>query len=404
MMTSGFPTVDPRPHPGVTAVVVGRDYRTGLAVRVSFQDGCIAEIEQLTDAGDETGAWIGPGFVDLQVNGYRGVDLNAMPLVPELVERIAVELRSEGITSFLPTLVSNGDEVIEQALAAISAACSRSASTRAAIAGVHLEGPFISPEDGPRGAHDAAHVKRPDWELLRRWQEAAEGMIRMITVAPEWPGAVPFVARCVESGLIVAIGHTAASPEQVRDAVAAGARISTHLGNGAHSQLPRHPNYLWEQLAQDELWASVIADGFHLPDSVIKVILKVKGEQTIVVSDAVCLSGMPPGDYEMPIGGEVVFTPAGKLHLRQSPDLLAGSAQMLPAAMSNLVWRGLASLPDAWEMCSVRPSRFLDLPTAAGLAVGAPGDLVALEPRDGAFAISATYKAGEPVFAAVGTG
>ena len=113
-MTSGLPTVDPRPHPGVTAVVAGRDYRTGLAVRVSFRDGYIAQIEQLTDAGDEVEAWIGPGFVDLQVNGYCGVDLNTVPLVPELVERIAVELRSEGITSFLPTLVSNGDEAIEQ--------------------------------------------------------------------------------------------------------------------------------------------------------------------------------------------------------------------------------------------------------------------------------------------------
>jgi len=403
-MTSVSSTVDPDLRPGATAGVEGRDYRTGSPLRVSFRDGLIAEIEQLADAGDEAGPWIGPGLVDLQVNGYRGLDLNTLPLDPELVERLAAELRSEGVTSFLPTLVSNTDEAIEQALTAISSARSRSSSTRAAIAGIHLEGPFISPEDGPRGAHDAAHVKGPDWKLLQRWQEAAEGRIRMITLAPEWPGAMPFIARCVESGVIVAIGHTAATPEQVRDAVAAGARISTHLGNGAHSQLPRHPTYLWEQLAQDELWASVIADGFHLPDSVIKVILMVKGSRAIVVSDAVSLSGMPPGDYEMPIGGKVVLTPAGKLHLRQSPELLAGSAQMLPTAMSNLVWRGLASLQDAWEMCSVRPSLFLDLPTAAGLVVGAPGDLAMVDSHDGAFTISATYKAGEQVFAAVGAG
>ncbi|MGI9110993.1 MAG: N-acetylglucosamine-6-phosphate deacetylase, partial [Gaiellaceae bacterium] len=347
--------------------------------------------------------WIGPGLVDLQVNGYRGLDLNTLPLVPELVERLAIELQSQGVTSFLPTLVSNADNEIEQALVAIATACSRSSSTRAAVLGVHLEGPFISPKDGPRGAHDAAHVKAPDWELLQRWQEAAQGMIRMITVAPEWPGAVPFVARCVESGITVAIGHTAATAEQVRGAIAAGARISTHLGNGTHPQLPRHPNYLWEQLARDELWASVIADGFHLPDSVIKVILKVKGRRAIVVSDAVSLSGMPPGNYETPIGGEVVLTPAGKLHLRQSPELLAGSAQMLPTAMSILVERGLASLQDAWEMCSVGPALFLELPTAAGLAVGAPADLAVIERRDIAFSISATYKSGEAVFAAVST-
>lgn len=401
-MTSGPSIVAPPSRAGVTAGVEGRDYRTGAPIRVSVRDGLIAEIEQLSGSDDRTRPWIGPGLVDLQVNGYRGLDLNAPPLVAELVERLAAELQSQGITSFLPTLVSNGDEVIEQALAAISEASIRSASTGAAIAGVHLEGPFISPEDGPRGAHDAAHVKAPDWELLQRWQEAAQGMIRMITVAPEWPGAVPFVARCVESGLIVAIGHTGAAPAQVREAIAAGARISTHLGNGTHAQLPRHPNYLWEQLAHDGLWASVIADGFHLPDSVIKVILKVKGPQAIVVSDAVCLSGMPAGDYEMPIGGAVVLTPAGKLHLRQSPELLAGSAQMLPTAMSNLVRRGLACLEDAWEMCSVRPSLFLGLPAAAGLAVGAPADLVAIESREGGLAITATYSAGQRVFASVG--
>lgn len=403
-MTSGSSTVVPPARPDVAASIEGRDYRTGARVRVLFRDGLIAEIRPLADDGDGVGPWIGPGLVDLQVNGYRGLDLNTLPLTPELVERLALELGSEGVTSFLPTLVSNGDAEIEQALAAISAACSRSSSTRAAIAGIHLEGPFISPEDGPRGAHDAAHVKAPDWELLHRWQEAAEGLIRMITVAPEWPGIAPFVARCVESEIIVAIGHTAATPAQVRDAIAAGARISTHLGNGTHAQLPRHPNYLWEQLAEDELWASVIADGFHLPDSVIKVILKVKGARAIVVSDAVCLSGMPPGDYETPIGGEVVLTPAGKLHLRQSPELLAGSAQMLATAISNLVGRGLASLQDAWEMCSVRPSLFLDLQTAAGLAVGAPGDLVVIEPDGTGLSISATYRAGEAVFAAAGTG
>jgi len=228
-MTSVSSTVDPDLRSGATAGVEGRDYRTGSPLRVSFRDGLIAEIEQLADAGDEAGPWIGPGLVDLQVNGYRGLDLNTLPLDPGLVERLAVELRSEGVTSFLPTLVSNTDEAIEQA---------DEIAARAAIAGIHLEGPFISPEDGPRGAHDAAHVKGPDWKLLQRWQEAAEGRIRMITLAPEWPGAMPFIARCVESGVIVAIGHTAATPEQVRDAVAAGARISTHLGNGAHSQLP----------------------------------------------------------------------------------------------------------------------------------------------------------------------
>jgi N-acetylglucosamine-6-phosphate deacetylase len=264
------------------------------------------------------------------------------------------------------------------------------------VAGVHLEGPFISPEDGPRGAHPAAHVRAPDWELFRRWQEAAGGAIRIVTLSPEWPESAAFIARCREAGVRVAIGHTAATPEQIREALRAGATLSTHFGNGAHPMLPRHPNYLWEQLAADALWASVIADGFHLPDAVLKTVMRVKEERALLVSDSVALAGMPPGEYESPIGDRVVLTEEGRLHLAADPRLLAGSAQPLIAGISHLVSTGLATLRDAWTMASVRPAAFLELPDRE-LAPGNPADLVTFDLIDGTVRIRQVIKAGETV-------
>jgi N-acetylglucosamine-6-phosphate deacetylase len=174
--------------------------------------------------------------------------------------------------------------------------------------------------------------------------------------------------------------------------------MTTHFGNAAHLMLPRHPNYLWEQLAQDELWTCVIADGFHLPDQVLKVVMKVKGARAMLVSDAVSLSGMPPGQYATPVGGRVVLTREGRLHLAENEKLLAGSAQMLVRGVEHMVSSGLAGLAEAWQMASVRPAGFMGLPVAAGLDVGAPADLVLLRRDGNALRVEQTYKAGELVW------
>jgi N-acetylglucosamine-6-phosphate deacetylase len=199
--------------------------------------------------------------------------------------------------------------------------------------------------------------------------------------------------------VVPAIGHTAATPEQIRDAVAAGAMLSTHLGNGAHALLPRHPNYLWEQLAADELWASFIADGFHLPDAVMKTILRMKDERALLVSDSVALAGMPPGEYESGIGSRVVLTPQGRLHLAADPRLLAGSAQPLLAGIAHLVRAGLATLADAWAMASTRPLALLDQQRSDGLVLDAPADLVLFRlDEERAITIEQVMKQGRVVF------
>lgn len=384
--------------------IKGIHYATGEAIAVRTIQGRIAGIEPLAASEREREAlpWLAPGLVDLQVNGCGGLDFNTLPLEPETVLRITGILLSAGVTAYCPTLITNSDEALAAAAAAIAEAARRYPAVRRGLAGIHLEGPFISPEDGPRGAHPRQHVCPPDWERFCRWQEAAEGRIRVVTLSPEWPGACSFISRCAESGVLVSIGHTAATPEQIRDAVAAGARMSTHLGNGAHLTLPRHPNYIWEQLAQEELYACMIADGFHLPPSVLKVILKVKGKQTILVSDAVSLSGMPPGYYELHIGGRVVLTPEGRLHLEGAPGLLAGSVKLPAQQIAHLLQHGLATLPEAWDCASTTPAKLLGLPAAAGLSVGAPADLAAfrIEGDGGGIRMLQTYKLGKPCMTA----
>ncbi|WP_235886101.1 N-acetylglucosamine-6-phosphate deacetylase [Paenibacillus cymbidii] len=382
-------------------VVHARHYRSGEPLRLTLQGGRIAAIEPLVAAAAETASLplVAPGFVDLQINGFAGIDINADGgVTPDDVARLTRLLWREGVTSYLPTIITNSPQAITEALRAIVRACRDDAMIDATIAGIHLEGPYISPQDGARGAHNAAYVAAPDWEQFQRWQEAAEGRIRLLTLSPEWDGARAFIAKCTASGVVVSIGHTSATPEQIREAVRAGASMSTHLGNGSHAMQPRHANYIYEQLACDELQAMVIADGFHLPVSLLKVFQRAKQHRFMLVSDAVHLAGMPPGEYETHIGGRVVLTPEGRLHLAEHPQVLAGSAQMLLAGVTTLVRAGLNEPADAWDLASLRPAAAFKLPAAAGLAAGAPADLVLLEWPDGEPpTIASVYKSGVAV-------
>lgn len=373
-------------------------YSTGEPVSIRLERGCLAAIESIAVERKEELPFIAPGLVDLQINGYSGYDFNQLPIPEEAISEAVRRFWEEGVTSFYPTVITNSNEAIQAAMETIARVCEQDEAAANGIAGIHLEGPFISPEDGARGAHNLDYVSPPDWERFCRWQEASGGRIRIVTLSPEWSESVPFIERCAEHGVTVSIGHTSASAEQIQAAVDAGAQMSTHLGNGAHLMLPRHPNYIWEQLAQDRLWSCVIADGFHLPDQVLKVVLKVKGRQAMLVSDAVSLSGMPAGVYSTPVGGQVVLTPEGKLHLAHNEQLLAGSAQMLLRGIEHLTNRGLAEWAEAWDMASVSPAGFMKLPAAVGLAAGAPADFVLFRWDGGRIRLSHTYKSGELVY------
>ena len=377
----------------------GIHYQTGEVIAISIEEETISSIEKLTEGNISSGqSIVAPGLVDLQLNGYRGVDFNSPPFSKEDVYNVTSALWKEGLVSYYPTIITNEDAKIEEAIGTILEACNSDELVNKSIAGIHLEGPFISPEDGPRGAHNKKYVQKPDWSLFQKWQQTAKGKIKILTMSPEWPGSTDFIKKCADSGVTVAIGHTAATPEKIEAAVSAGARMSTHLGNGAHLMLPRHPNYIWEQLAQDNLWVSCIADGFHLPASVLKVIFKVKKEKAILVSDAVYLSGLPHGTYNTHIGGAVVLTSEGKLHLAENPNLLAGSVQMLKSGIEYLIQQGICSFPDAWNAASILPASFMDLPVQNGLSVNSKADFVLIERQANHWKVIQTVKHGTIVY------
>ena len=335
---------------------------------------------------------IAPGLVDLQINGAMGVDFNHIELLPDQVEKIAPALLKQGVTRFYPTLITGPSQTTSYLISTFKDLIKMKGLASSMLGGIHLEGPFISKEDGPRGAHPAPHCLDPDTNQVQRWQDEAEGMIRIITLAPELPGSEELIKACIKMGMVVSIGHTAAQPDQIKMAVDAGATLSTHLGNGCHQILPRHPNFLWEQLASDELYASMIADGFHLPDSVLKVFIGTKKKKAILVSDGMPYTGMKPGIYNSPATGRVVLTPEGKLHREGNPDLLAGSAGTLLGGVQHII--PLTGFAEAWKMGSVNPSKLMNPSAGDGIQVGGPADLVLLDPDPKTLAIREVYKRG----------
>lgn len=270
-----------------------------------------------------------PGLVDLQVNGYAGHDVNADDVNVDALAELTQALWAQGVTTYLPTVVTASEEKILHVLEVIVAARRSDPLLAHSIAGIHVEGPALAADDGPRGAHDRAHLRDADVAELDRWMEASEGLLRIVTLAPERAGTAEYIAAATARGVRISLGHCTPSPEQVHQAVAAGASLSTHLGNGTHAQLPRHPNHLWTQLAEDGLVAMLIADGHHLPADTLTAMIRAKGvARCVLTSDSAALAGMPPGRYTTPVGGEVEVAADGRLSL-PGTTLLAGSGRSL---------------------------------------------------------------------------
>jgi len=379
--------------------IQGHSYRDGEAIEISFSEGIIDSISE-TDELIDKNLFVGPGFTDIQVNGYGGIDYNEIHSDPMKLADISRGLFQEGVTTHFPTLITNDPDQISRLILQIVSLRKTDQFSRMSIEGLHIEGPFISPVDGPRGAHPKEFVRAPDWSLVQRWQNESKGLIKMITLSPEWENSNAFIERCIDYDILVSIGHTNATHEQILDAVSAGASLSTHLGNGMHPIIARHPNYLWSQLAQDELGASILADGFHLPAEVIEVFQKVKKDKLILVSDSVSLAGMPAGDYDLHIGGEVTLTKEGKLHLRSNSSILAGSASNIRRGVSFLIQNKLASLTEAWEMASLRPEKLVN-PGHILFEEGTIADLILCRKGgNGELQILKTIKHGREVYSA----
>jgi len=346
----------------------GIHFLTGQPIRINVEKKHIKTVETITESIASTKdciekkilPYICPGFIDIQINGYAGIDYSSEGLDSSKIERIIRSIAISGTTRHLATIITSSRKRIVENCAVIAAAATQNLLIKEAIAGIHVEGPYISPEEGPRGAHDPKFIRKPDYSEFREWQDAAQGMIRIVTLAPEIEGALDFIEKIVADGVIAAIGHTSASPEIIRDAISAGASLSTHLGNGSHSLLPRLKNYLWEQLGEDRLMASIIADGFHLPDSVLRVFLRAKGkERLILISDAAFLAGSSPGVRNW---GDISVQVHSDGHLSlEGTEYLAGAGHLLNRGIAQFAAATGVPLTEAVSLCTVNPARLLRL-------------------------------------------
>ncbi len=374
--------------------ITGRHYATGVPLRLSWDGARIIECAGLRGA-DAAGCdgWpvLAPALFDIQVNGYGGLDFAA----EENLGHLADTLAGFGVARFCPTVVTGPDERIGHALSCIARARAASAALAAAVPCIHLEGPYISGADGARGAHPLDHVRDPDWDHFSRLQDQADGHIGIVTLAPERPGAIAFIARCVAAGIAVALGHTAADAATIAAAVDAGAQLSTHLGNGLATPMDRHHNPLWPQLADERLAASFIADGEHLPAPALVAMIRAKGgvRGSILVSDSVAEAGLPPGRYPGVGGTAVDVLPTGRIQLAGTP-YLAGSGAHLLACVAHATRCGAATLAEAVDMAALRPAGLLGRPSG-GLQPGASADLMAFHPGpDGALDVCLTVRDG----------
>lgn len=363
-----------------------------LSVKKAF-----GQLKEDTELNKKIQLYSGPGLIDIQVNGINGIDFNTPLLSKQDLINANQYLLSTGVTTFFPTVVTNSDENIVKILSAIHKACEEDSLLNSCIAGIHLEGPFISPSDGARGAHNESYVKAPDWKLFEVFQKAAGGKIKIVTLAPEWDGAFEFIERCTKQGILVSIGHSLANPDQIRNAVKAGARLSTHLGNGVPLMLQRHPNIIWEQLAQEKLFTCLIADGIHVPDSFLKVVMKTKGNQVILVSDATLFVGMPPGEYRNNIGGNVIVDVMKRVSMKNSPGLLAGAGKTLLECIEYLLQSNVLTLSEAWQMASLDIINMVK-ETGLNLTGNINQDKILFDLNNGNIEIIKTLKNGKIVF------
>ncbi|HWK43091.1 MAG TPA: N-acetylglucosamine-6-phosphate deacetylase [Stellaceae bacterium] len=299
------------------------------------------------------------GLVDLQVNGFAGIDFNAGPcLTPEAIDHALESMLATGVTTCLPTIITAAPDVLAARLSALDAAITASRLGAAMCPGYHLEGPFLNPGEGYAGCHPASAMALPDYALVLRLEQPLARPILLVTLAPELAGAEAFIRRARAAGKLVAIGHSAAGPAEVRAAAEAGATLSTHLGNGLPRMLPKLDNTLMAQLAEDRLTASLIADGIHLPPHALKVMVRAKGpERCILVTDAVAAAASAPGTYDF--AGMVVERDADGTVRVPGARSLAGSSLCLDAAVRNVVAWGVASSEIAVAMAGERPMAML---------------------------------------------
>jgi len=343
-------------------------------VRVRWKEGIITHLEAATTAMPAD-LWLAPGLIDLQVNGYGGVDFQQDNLSVDDLLAAARQLRQAGCMQFLVTLITDEWPKLTARLRHLRALRSQSAELQSAISGWHIEGPFLSSEPGFHGAHNPALMLDPTPAHIQELRAITHNDPLLLTMAPERAGALEAMELAVSLRIKISLGHTDASAEILRQSVQAGATGFTHLGNGCPRELDRHDNTLWRVLETPGLTAGLIPDGIHVSPALFRLLHRCLGPEAIYyTTDTMSAAGAPPGRYrlgalEVEVGADQIVRQPGKTNFAGSAlrpcDGVFRAAQML-----NCSWQ------EAWERSAQNPARLMGLPQ--GLEVGSPANFCLL--------------------------
>ncbi|MCP4975012.1 MAG: N-acetylglucosamine-6-phosphate deacetylase [Maribacter sp.] len=376
-------------------ILKGILYSDNGPVEITIENEKIKEINPSDRSSNTRKTYIAPGLIDIQINGYLGVDFSGPDLTVEGVKKATKALWKAGVTTYFPTIITSDIKRIKKNFTVLVEA-RKDPDIGRSIPGFHLEGPYISPIAGFRGAHLEKYIKSPDWEEFRKIQKAANNGIKIITVAPEIEGAIPFIKKCVESGIIVSLGHHNGSAEDIQKAVDAGAKMATHLGNGCANEINRHDNPLWPQLSNDAITASIIADGFHLRREEVRTFYKAKGvEKTILVSDALDLAGLPPGEYTR---GERTLLLTPNVVKLPRENVLAGAASPISKCVGVIMDFTGCSLKNAIQMASTNPALMFSMNELGTIEQDKRADLILFTMKNNEMVIEQTLVAGKLVY------
>ena len=357
-----------------TVKIAGRDY----CWRAKLENGRLVELTRATDTSTEL--WLTRGLVDIQVNGYAGVELTSPELTMEGLAACEKALFEQGTVAWCPTVTSQESGLIREVLAKIARAVETGVLKRVRF--IHMEANYLSPQEGYRGAHVPDYLTEPDIKEFESWQKASGGRIGYVSVAPELKGGLEFIRYLASKDILVALAHHNAPYETVVAAADAGARLSTHLFNGCAATMHRHHNVVLTQLSEDRLWASFLPDGHHIPYHVLKVGLRAKGmERSVFTSDLISLGGSPEGDYV--IDGQEVLIRNGGAFLKGTPYLYGAWAN-LAQGIERATAAQVVTPDEAIRLASTNPARLLGIEDSLEPAAGAEGPFVMFRESNGA--------------------
>ena len=348
--------------------------RTGV-FKLIYKKGTIKELKPINigKAIKDNINWLTGGLFDIQLNGMLGHHLSSVDLTTKKVLEIDRELERRGILFWCPTICSQKPEIIVKNLKILNKIINQKSAP--GIFGIHMEGHYISSEDNFRGVHPKKFIRDPDPQEFDCWQKAAGGHIKLFSLSPERNGSIDFINKLRNEGVKVGLAHHNAKYELILEAVAAGADLATHLGNGCSSLIHRHHNVIWYQLSIDEMWASFIADGHHIPYYALRSIIKAKGiNKSILTSDLFYLSGLPEGEYLSKSDKmKLVFKDGGIWY--RDKDMLSGAAKTLDQNVEYVVNYCDISIEDALIMASINPGQYFGIEDKFTIYPGRKGPL-----------------------------